>query len=45
MKKLMKSRDEELEASSGKSKCCNAGFAPFSRLKTGAIEKGKTLGV
>ena len=25
------------------SKCCNASFAPFSRRKTGAIEKGKTL--
>ena len=25
--------------------CCKANFAPFSRLKRGAIEKGKTLGV
>ena len=25
------------------SKCCNASFAPFSRPKTVAIEKGKTM--
>ena len=36
-------QDQELHVRSGKA--CNASFAPFSRLKTGAIKKGKTLGV
>ena len=34
-----------IECSIRQSKSCNASFAPFSRLKTGAIKKEKTLGV
>ena len=37
-------QDEELDVRSiRQSKCCNAIFALFSRIKTIAIDKGKTL--
>ena len=38
-------QDKELDVRSRKASAVNESFAPFSRLTTGTIEKGKTLGV